>query len=50
MRISAQVRKDVENLKNMWRAEKEQLIMDHKRDKEQAVLTARVEAQVACSR
>lgn len=44
------VRRMVEELREQWGVEKERMQMELKRDKEQAVLAARVEAQVACSR
>uniref|UniRef100_A0A0A9YCZ0 Deformed epidermal autoregulatory factor 1 n=1 Tax=Lygus hesperus TaxID=30085 RepID=A0A0A9YCZ0_LYGHE len=45
-----QLRKDVDDVKAQWKADRDMMKVEHKRDKEQAVLTARVEAQVACSR
>jgi hypothetical protein len=50
MKLVFELRREVDQAKAEWQAEKEQLILEHKRDKEQAVLSARVEAQVACSR
>ncbi|XP_014261799.1 deformed epidermal autoregulatory factor 1 [Cimex lectularius] len=50
MKLVFSLRKEVDDVKSQWKAEKEQMLSDHKREKEQAVLTARVEAQVACSR
>ncbi|XP_014286254.1 deformed epidermal autoregulatory factor 1 isoform X2 [Halyomorpha halys] len=50
LKMALQLRKDVDDLKGQWKSERDHLQLEHKRDKEQAVLTARVEAQVACSR
>ena len=50
MKLVFELRREVDQAKAEWIAEKEQLVLEHKRDKEQAVLSARVEAQVACSR
>ncbi|CAH1390574.1 unnamed protein product [Nezara viridula] len=50
LKMAFQLRKDVDELKDQWKTERDHLHLEHKRDKEQAVLTARVEAQVACSR
>lgn len=48
--MALQLRKDVDELKGQWKTERNHLQLEHKREKEEAVLTARVEAQVACSR
>ncbi|XP_046671580.1 deformed epidermal autoregulatory factor 1 isoform X2 [Homalodisca vitripennis] len=50
VKTSYTLRRTLEETKDQWRVEKEQLKEQAKRDKEQAVLAARVEAQVACSR
>lgn len=50
LKMAFQLRKDVDDLKEQWKTERDHLHLEHRRDKEQAVLTARVEAQVACSR
>ncbi|CAH1389196.1 unnamed protein product [Nezara viridula] len=50
LKMALQLRKDVDELKGQWKTERNHLQLEHKRDKEEAVLTARVEAQVACSR
>ncbi|XP_075229729.1 deformed epidermal autoregulatory factor 1-like isoform X2 [Lycorma delicatula] len=49
-KISTAVRRIVEELRESWKVERERLQLELKREKEQAVLAARVEAQVACSR
>lgn len=50
LKISHSMRRVVDQAREQWQQEKEQLKEQAKRDKEQAVLAARVEAQVACSR
>lgn len=45
-----QLRKDVDEARALWKNERDQMQFEHKRDREQAVLAARVETQVACSR
>lgn len=44
------IRRQLKEAKEQWNLEKEQIQIQLKREKDQAVLAARVEAQVACSR
>lgn len=50
MKMVFQLRKDVDEAKAQWKSERDLLQFEHKRDREQAILAARVETQVACSR
>ncbi|XP_066907746.1 deformed epidermal autoregulatory factor 1 [Halyomorpha halys] len=50
LKMAFQLRKDVDDLKEQWKTERDHLQFEYKREKVEAVLSARVEAQVACSR
>lgn len=50
VKVSHGMRRVVIEARDLWMAEREQLTEQAKQDKEQAVLAARMETQVACSR
>lgn len=50
LKLSYQFRHTVEELRVQWMQEKEGMREAHMREKEQAILNAQMETQVACSR